>query len=316
MGGGLRSLGGPRRGLLATRAPVAFFALALVLLPGPAQAACPDGVPVSAPAVINGLLDGALASDLSAEELAQVEAGRLVVKKRCVPGYANPRYRIYRAVRATPMTVAAVSSDAVRFSDRLPGTFGVQAVDLDADDPARERAPDSVHAVRMRYFVVAPLVVEDYTLRFVAGPYLQPAAPLPPRFLMSEHNAFAFKWTRLASNLAKVLDGSARFEPLDEERSLMRYDTFVAFGGAADARYRPNPPGVEGAIRQVVNRIARQAERAQMLLDADPDSLRGWKRTLRTWLDGLVAEMDGNPALHAGFPADDRELLAWPLDPP
>lgn len=290
--------------------------LLLLLFPALAEATCPDDVPVSAPAVVDGLLDGALVDDLSPDERERLDRGRLVVKKLCVPGYSNPRYRIYRVVQATPMTVAAVSSDPVRFSDRLPATFGVRRVEIAADDPARERAPDAVQAVRMRYFVVAPVVVEDYTLRFVAGPYLQAAAPMPPRFARSDHNAFAFKWTRLRSNLAKVLDGSARFEPLDEQRSIMRYDTFVAFGGSADARYRPNPPGVEGAIRQVVHRIARQAERAQLLLDADPEALRGWKRSLRTYLDGLIAAMDGKDSLHVGFPADDRELLAWPLAPP
>ena len=295
---------------------VAASLLGVFLRPGLAAATCPEEVPRSEAAVISGLLDDPAAAELSALEIEAVVSGRAVVRRLCVPGYGNPRYRVYRAVKASPETVAAVLSDPAEFADRLPLTFASREVPLPPADPALGREDVAVRAVRMRYFLVPPWVAEDYTLRFVAGPYARGAEPAGRVLPGTRYDAFAFKWTRLDSRIATHLDGSARFEPLGPAQLLLRYDTFVAFGAASDeARYRPRPPGVEGAIRKVVRRIDRHLERAQRLRDAAPESLLGAARTRRARLDALVEEARSLGEAVSSFPADDLQILGFDGNP-
>jgi|GEM_PF-6970871 len=286
--------------------------LALLLSPGSLFAACPEGVPTSEAAVVAGVLDGRAAEELDASELAEVIAGRAVVRRMCVPGFTNPRYRVYRAVRATPETVATILSDPAGFASRLPLTFGSREVSLPPADPAHGRSDVAVHAVRMRYFLVPPWVAEDYTLRFVAGPYFRGGDGGGTTLPGTQYDSFAFKWTRLDSRIATHLDGSARFEPLAPGLLLLRYDTFLSFSPpASDARFSRYPPGVEAAIRQVVSRIDRYAERAQRVLDADPPLVDGPRRRLRRRLDGLADALRTTAAKVGSFPVDDIDLLGF-----
>ena len=203
------------------------LALLAVLMPVSADAACPDGVPRSSSSVVTHLLDGAAADELDAGEINAVRRGRTVVHRMCVPGFANPRYRVFRAVRATPETVAAILADPADFADRLPLTLQTREVELPSDDPARGRDDVAVRAVRMRYFLVPAIVAEDYTLRFVAGPFRRGGVPGAAVLPGSEYDSVALKWTRLDSRIARHLDGSARFEPMGDDLLLLRYDPGV-----------------------------------------------------------------------------------------
>jgi len=275
-------------------------------------AACPPDVPRSAAVVSAGLLDGPLVDALEPEELRAMERGRAVVHRLCVPGFSTPRFQVFRLVRAHPETVAAVVFDPVAFAERLPHTFAVEAASLLDGDPARERPDVAAAAVRMRYWLMPPFVAEDYTLRFVAGPYLR-GVRTAPTFGPDSFDSFAFKWIRQDARIADVLDGNARFEPYDGGRMLLRYETFVAFAPPGpDRRYTPRPPGVEDAIRAVVRRIGRTIERAQAVRDDDAAQLRGRRAALRRSIDDLVRRMNEAAADLAAFPSDEAPLLAWP----
>lgn len=234
-----------------------------------------------------------------------------MVRRLCVDGYSIPRFRVYRAVRASPGTVAAVLSDPVAFADRLPLTFGVEIVGLLPEDPARGRQDVQAHAVRMRYFLLPPFVVEDYTLRFVAGPYRRTSPGGETTFPATEQNSIALKWTRLDSRIARRLDGSARFEPLAEGLLLLRYDTFVAMRAHDPDARTSRAVAVAQAVGAVVRRVDRVMERAQRVLDADPDTLRGPRRRQRLRLDALVQAAAEIGAVVDTFPEDDPLLLGF-----
>ncbi len=306
---GLRPAG-PGRGGPVLRLPL--LLLIALLVPGLAGAACPEDVARSSASVVTGLLEGAAVDELDARELDVVRGGRAVVHRMCVPGFANPRYRVFRAVRATPETVAAILAAPADFADRLPLTVQTREVELPSEDPARGRDDVAVRAVRMRYFLVPPFVAEDYTLRFVAGPSRQGGVPGAAVLPGSDYDSVALKWTRLDSRIARHLDGSARFEPLGDDLLLLRYDTFLAFGDEdPQVAYKDRPPGVEPAIRAVVRRIDRWAERAQRIRDADPARQRGPTRALRQRLDALAAEAVAMGQAMAPFPADEPDLLGF-----
>jgi hypothetical protein len=265
---------------------------------------CPLGAPVGEAAEIEHLVDVPLRAELTDAELASVLADRVVVHALCVPGFTSPRFRVYMRVDGTPLTAGATLDDSVAFTRRIPGTVRSRRVEPASDDPLL--GDPRVRYVRMDYVVFLP-VVEDYTLRFVGGPYRHADESVP--VLWDRWNAFAIKWTRFAARISDVLDGNARFEAIDERTALLRYDTFVSPSPySADAVYRGEPAGFRAAILSVVRSVRRAVEANQRLLDGSAPRDAARKRALVEKLEAL--QRDGS--MHAPFPADRPDWLRYP----
>ena len=199
------------------------------------------------------------ASELSPQQLADVNAGRQVFLTWDVAGSPWPRACVFQMVNATPEDAAAVFTNYARQTAYIPGLRKAHV----------SRVIDPVTA-EVDYTLDVPIVAdEDYTVRDHLSTYDSGAS-------------YRIEWTLVRATSTKATEGNVRFEPHraaspSRDGTLMAYCNLVTPGSSL-AKFGFIKSRALGQVRQSAAPIAVEIERQRAddrtLLAAELGALR------------------------------------------
>lgn len=142
-----------------------------------------------------------LATELNADQLAQVKAGQMVVMQKNIPGGVWPQITIYTQINAPVSVISALFRDYAHAQDYQPSIVSAKVV-----------AQPSPNVYDVEYTQKLPLFgTTNFTVE---------------NTFTEAKGSLSVQWKLLKSSMADISDGSLLVEPFNGG-SLMRYTNYV-----------------------------------------------------------------------------------------
>lgn len=186
-------------------------------------------------AAVAGAQAAALITEVPADQMSQLTAGKVVVKSQNVPGYAWPKLVLFRVVNAQPSLVYELFGDYAAVPSYNPNVISAKVISVNNDG-----------SKDVEYTVKAPII--QRTSYVVRNTYSQ------------KGSTYKVAWTLLKSPLVKMSDGSLKLEPYGKNQTLMRYENLCVPITTWFASLQKQ--ALEDA-KSTVNAIANEAQRRE-----------------------------------------------------